>query len=632
MDYSEISVNIEKVIFCKLLLSSDFRRLFCPLLKEKYFDHPLDIIYKYIINFYETDVEDLDIAALYLEIESNENLRPENLKQIRKFIKDILQLETIKGVEHYFFDINDDYASKEIEKFAQFKAIEGAIYDSVEILETKPDNKMSISNIISDALTVGLKKGLGLNYFTDYAARFESYQNKADKMTFSIPKLNYITFGGFERKTLNCFMAGTGVGKCVSGDTQITIRNKKTGEIETINICDLNNNDHNGVFINHINNDKFLSSLYMIKAIEVLTDTGWVDIKAIHKTIPYEKWILKTNSFSLTCADTHIVFNENMEEKYIKDLKITDFVQTINGKEQIIEIVQTSEEENMYDLELIEDSNRRYYTNGILSHNTLLMTALAGDYVTKGYNVLYVTLEIAEEKIGMRVDAKLLQKTMDELREITVEELTTAFNDLEKKHHGEFIIKQYPTGSCNSLQIKTLIKELKMKYKFVPDILFVDYINLMRPTRVNKNFNSYSEVKAIAEELRGLAIEENICCITATQTNRQGINGGEVGLESVSESKALPDTVDFFCGIYQNPKQHEENIYVLNCLKNRYSGHKGKPFVLGVSKEYMNIFEMDEVEEKKVVENTDTDLEHDIILFQQPDVDTMLKTRKPKRR
>ena len=354
---------------------------------------------------------------------------------------------------------------------------------------------------------------------------------------------------------------------------------------------------------------KFVDSVE-VNDYEVLTDTGWSDIVKIHKTVPYCLWKIKTRDFCLECADTHIVFDDFFNEVYVKDLKVGSAIQTSLGLQTVLYIEKTDIIENMFDLELGVDSNRRYYTNGILSHNTLLMTSLVTDYIKQGYNVLYVSLEMSELRISMRVDANLIQvpigdfgrRDCDGVPIISTDELMFKFNMMnDDKKLGTLMVKEYGSASINTMHIKALLKELKMVDGFTPDVIVIDYINLMNSSRfTGKNANSYTIVKAIAEELRGMAVEENAVLITATQTNREGIGGDEVSLDKVSESAGLPHTSDFFCGIFQTEQQREHSLFVLKVLKNRYSGYVHKKFAMGINYDYMRFYELSTEEERMI--------------------------------
>ena len=178
---------------------------------------------------------------------------------------------------------------------------------------------------------------------------------------------------------------------------------------------------------------------------------------------------------------------------------------------------------------------------------SMFMCHVAASCLSQGYNVLYITLEMAEERIAERIDANLLNVTMQDLHTMTKQEYDRKFESLRSKTHGKLIIKEYPTASANSLHFRSLLNELHLKKNFQPQIIFIDYLNICSSARVKPgaNINSYSYIKAIAEELRGLAVEFNLPIVSATQTTRSGFTNTDVGLEDTSESFGLPATADF---------------------------------------------------------------------------------------
>ena len=650
--FDNVDVKFEHILFLKLFIDENFRSKVMPILDQRYFNppqgqYPYDLIFKYFSKFYTNNQEDISPMQVIHAIQQGEKyLEHEDIKEIKAIFKQIFMLDDNGDAIN---NVNEEYLLDETEKFAQESALELALIDSVNIIQKKPEDKLLIRGLLDDALSVQLNKDVGLNYFENPLERFKFYQVREDKVPFGLDGLNKLTFNGFAKKTLNVFMAGTGIGKCCSKNSMISVRNRKTGEIKTITIGEFYGNLKMKFNIcgNQFSNSeitcniakshkvmddgkaycgefkKFVDSVD-INDYEVLTDTGWNDIVKIHKTVPYCLWKIKTKDFYLECADTHIVFDDFFNEVYVKDLKEGSVIQTKSGLQTVINIEKTDIIENMFDLELGVDSNRRYYTNGILSHNTLLMTSLAKDYILKGYKVLYVTLEICEKMIALRVDANVLNIPISDFGRYENGKPVVDVNDLVKKFEeiknnnkiGKLKIKEYPTGTTNTLQIKALLKELKMKEDFKPDVLMIDYVNLMNSSRLSaKNNNTYNTVKAIAEELRGIAMEEELIIVTATQTNRDGITGNEVALDKVSESAGLPHTADFFCGIFQTEQQKEQGIYILKVLKNRYAGNTNKKIAFGVDYNFMRFYQLDNELESELVEDSedcDTSLESDV--------------------
>lgn len=208
-----------------------------------------------------------------------------------------------------------------------------------------------------------------------------------------------------------------------------------------------------------------------------------------------------------------------------------------------------------------------------------LMCFLAGEWLKAGKNVLYITLEMSEEAIQERIDANLLDMTTDQLKSVDLnkEDFMNRIQKLKSRTTGKLIVKEYPTGAGHSGHFRHLMKELRQKKKFKPDVVFVDYINICSSARFKSgsNANSYTIVKSIAEELRGLAVEFEVPFVTATQTTREGMNSQSPDMTSTSESIGLPQTLDFFAAIVTNEELMEMNRQVMILLKTRF-GNKSK--------------------------------------------------------
>ena len=213
----------------------------------------------------------------------------------------------------------------------------------------------------------------------------------------------------------------------------------------------------------------------------------------------------------------------------------------------------------------------------------------------EGKNVLYITLEMAEEKIAERIDANLLNVPMDQLEQLPKQMYEKKIAELRGKTPGKLIIKEYPTASAHSGHFRHLINELKIKKSFVPDIIYVDYLNICASSRIKGmggSINSYSFVKAIAEELRGLAVEKDVPVFSATQTTRSGYTNSDPGLEDTSESFGLPATADFMIALISTEELADLDQMMVKQLKNRYNDPTMyKRFVIGVDRARMKLYD-----------------------------------------
>jgi archaellum biogenesis ATPase FlaH len=227
---------------------------------------------------------------------------------------------------------------------------------------------------------------------------------------------------------------------------------------------------------------------------------------------------------------------------------------------------------------------------------SLFMCHLAASMMTQGKNVLYITLEMAEERIAERIDANLLDVTIDELYELPKEYFDNKVNKLRNKINGQLIIKEYPTASAHSGHFKGLIDELALKKSFKPDIVFIDYLNICSSSRFKGgNISSYFYIKAIAEELRGLAVQYDVPIVSATQTTRTGYMSSDVGLEDTSESFGLPATADFMFAIISNEDLEQLGQLKIKQLKNRYNDPAiNRAFIIGVDRSKMRLYDVEQ--------------------------------------
>jgi len=235
---------------------------------------------------------------------------------------------------------------------------------------------------------------------------------------------------------------------------------------------------------------------------------------------------------------------------------------------------------------------------------SLFMCHVAANCLSENHNVLYITLEMAEERIAERIDANLMNVTLDTLKELSRDVYNKKVEKLQKKIKGKLIIKEYPTATASVNNFRALMNELKIKRGFIPDILFMDYLNLCTSTRYQNNISagSYFVVKAIAEELRGLAVEWNIPIVSATQLNRTGFMSSDVGLEDTSESFGLPATADLMFALISTEELEEHNQIKVKQLKNRYNDPiKNRNFVVGIDRAKMRLYDVEEEAQKELI-------------------------------
>jgi archaellum biogenesis ATPase FlaH len=232
---------------------------------------------------------------------------------------------------------------------------------------------------------------------------------------------------------------------------------------------------------------------------------------------------------------------------------------------------------------------------------SLFMCHCAAANLNQGKNVLYLTMEMAEERIAERIDANLLDIPIDQLEHLSKEMFAERVRGLSSKTNGKLIIKEYPTGSAHAGHFRALLNELKLKKSFEPDIIYIDYLNICSSSRMKGMggaINSYNYIKAIAEELRGLAVEFDLPIVTATQTTRSGYSNSDIGLEDTSESFGLPATADLMFALISTEELEGMGQLAVKQLKNRYNDPTYKKrFVIGIDRSKMRLFDAHEGEQ-----------------------------------
>ena len=422
-------MKIEKVILQSLVNNENYARKTLPYIKDRFFeDRHEQIVFKEIRKFINKYNALPTKEALVLAVEKlpSTEVSDDDYETCAKIISLLDKDEQ---------DIN--WLVDSTEKWCQERAIYIAITASVKILQNKDKKheKGKIPEMLSEALGVSFDPNIGHDFLEDSDDRFEFYHKVEEKVAFDLEMFNKITKGGFNKKTLNILMAGTGTGK------------------------------------------------------------------------------------------------------------------------------------------------------------SLFMCHFASANLLDGKNVLYITMEMAEERIAERIDANLLDVTVDDLKLLQKDIYDKKIERVKGKTSGKLIIKEYPTATAGTSHFRHLLNELKLKKSFVPDIIYVDYLNICSSSRVRAD-NMYNYIKSIAEEMRGLAVEFNIPIVSATQTNRDGIDNSDFGLKNTSESMGLPHTIDFMVAIISNEELAELSQFKIKQLKNRYEDiNKNKGFVVGVDRPKMRLYD-----------------------------------------
>lgn len=235
---------------------------------------------------------------------------------------------------------------------------------------------------------------------------------------------------------------------------------------------------------------------------------------------------------------------------------------------------------------------------------SLFMCDVAANHLMMGKNVLYITLEMSEEKIAERIDANLLNVPISQVESMPKDLFEKKIEKLRQKTTGKLIVKEYPTASANANHFRHLIQELALKKNFVPDIIYIDYLNICTSSRIKQggSVNSYTYIKSIAEEIRGLAVENNLPIVSATQTTRSGYTNSDVGLEDTSESFGLPATADLMFALISTEELQELDQILVKQLKNRYNDpNVNKRFVVGIDRPKMRLYDAEDAAQDELI-------------------------------
>ena len=335
------------------------------------------------------------------------------------------------------------------------------------------------------------------------------------------------------------------------------------------------------------------------------TTEKWCQDRAIHNAIMESisiidgkhKTLTKNALPDLLQKALSVTFDPSVGHDYIEDV------------EKRYDFYHMDEERIPFDLDYFNTITKGGLPNKTLNiclagtgvGKSLFMCHVAGSVLSQGRNVLYITMEMAEERIAERIDANLLNIPLDQLLHVNKPMLVSKVEDIAAKTNGKLIIKEYPTGAAHAGHFRALLNELKLKKNFVPEMIFIDYLNICASSRMKGMggaINSYTYVKAIAEELRGLAVEFDVPIVSATQTTRSGYSSSDPGLEDTSESFGLPATADLMFAMVTSEELEALGQVMVKQLKNRYNDPNNKKrFVLGIDRSRMRLYDVENAEE-----------------------------------
>ena len=564
--------DLQTIILNNLIHDETFCRKALPHLKVDYFEQYHVPLYKLILSFVSEYNKLPNAAALEIEFQNSDYAGHESATEVLTLIRELESKEEVDG----------DWLAASTEKWCKDRAVYLAIMESIEIIDGKKKDKAEgvIPEILSNALAVSFDSNVGHDYIENAKERYEFYHKKEDKMPFDLEMLNTITKGGVGKKTLNIILAG-----CVHPQTKVKIRiNWTEKEVEIQDIKTL------------------LDEGYEI---EVDSPDGWVGVNFFVDKGMYDEYILEyTNGYNGTpvrCNEAHLFETTDgwASAKQILNKEVN--VLTRDGYQKAM-VRRSGYQIPIVDIN-VEHENHRYYTEDVSSHNTgvgksLAMCHFAAAAMSEGKNVLYITLEMAEEKIAERIDANLFDINIADIENLPKSTFDTKINKIKGRTNGKLIVKEYPTAVAHSGHFRALLEELKLKKDFKPDVIFIDYLNIAASSRMKGlggSINSYTYVKAIAEELRGLAVEYDVPLWSATQVNRTGFGSSDVEITDTSESFGLPATCDLMLALISTEQLEGMNQLMVKQLKNRYNDPTvNKRFVVGIERAKMRLYDVED--------------------------------------
>jgi replicative DNA helicase len=323
--------------------------------------------------------------------------------------------------------------------------------------------------------------------------------------------------------------------------------------------------------------------------------------KALYHAIMKSIEIMNNKNGSLTTGAIPTILSDALAVSFDPNVG-HDYLQDFENRYEYYHLVQ---EKMPFDLEFFNKITKGGLPKKTLNialagtgvGKSLFMCHVAASCLSMGKNVLYITLELAEEEVAKRIDANLMNITFDDLMALPKDIYMKKAETLKSKTNGTLIVKEYPTAGAGSMHFKALLNELNLKKSFKPDIIFIDYLNICMSSRIKpgNGVNSYTYVKAIAEELRGLAVEYEVPIVSATQTTRSGFVSTDIGLEDTSESFGLPATADFMFALISSEQLEQLGQIMIKQLKNRYNDPGlNKKFVIGIDRSRMKLYDVED--------------------------------------
>jgi len=511
---------------------------------------------------------------------------------------DICNIDVSEYDREFILDMLEEFFRKKLANEAILEAKDGLNGDDEQKLYAAPDK-------LREALAFTFDTNIGLSVITDAERMYSALHDRDKVISTGLKTLDKLIEGGFHEKSLSLVLA-----ECVTEDGRVNIRVRKNKNSKIEVVEDINNVVPFQYYFSELNDQRWIYDNCKIKDILKYNDGYDVEIDSADGYVPVTHyirkgmktiWTVETSiGFTFECSGKHVVETRN-GLKFVDSLTPDDELLTRTGYYKA-KVTKTSEIKPVIDIRVEHPNHRFYYENVSVKNSnlgkSLIKCALSTNSLLQNKNVLYISLEMSEEKISERILANLFDVELNDLKMLDKNKFMLKMERMNQQTQGNLYIVAYPPKTVNSNRIRTILKELKLKKKFVPDIIFVDYMGLMSPNTSNKNSNSYSEQKSISEELRAVAVEYGIPVVSAVQTNRGGFGNAELDMTDVADSIGTVATADVIFGVTQTQEMREAGRYTFLLLKNRYGENKKKCYI-GVNYPKMRIYD--------VVEDDDDD-------------------------
>lgn len=504
------------------------------------------------------------------------------MNELKLFIKDsetyehLLEIMNIDSSEY-----DRDFILGELEEFYRKSLFANVIMNSNENIRNSTDTLQNYPDKLREALAFTFNNAIGTSLLDDQDKIFDAMHDKDKVISTGIKYLDKLIEGGCHEKSLNLLMAA-----CVVEDTKVNVKISKN------DLCEYK----------QINISEILNIMLINCKVEISSPDGYVPVKSYINKGLKNVYKLTVNGNELIGAGKHLV-ETRTGWVFLESLKNGDEVYTESGFFECV-VENLNEERVVVDIE-VDHKNHRYYANGISNHNTnvgksLIMCALSKNFLAQNKKVLYISLEMSEEKIVERLLANIFDVALNDLKTMSKQEFMRRYELIKKFLKSDFKVVQYGAKTVSSNKIRSILKDYEVKKNYKPDVLIVDYLGLMNTNNKSKDSNSYSEMKLISEELRAVAVEYGMPIWSAMQTNRNGFKNVELELTDIADSIGTAATADLIIGVTQNDELKEAGKFIWYILKNRYGLNDQKLFV-GVDYPKMRIYGLESEEKEDLV-------------------------------